>query len=321
MVGAAVEDRAVPSLGRPHRLVIGAGVATVEVSPDGRYVASGVGDGRILLHDLGTGATLGDWRWQDGVVNDVAFDPTGTRLAVATAGGATQRVLEVPSGRPLVDAAGPLLRRVVWLDGGWLLRGVYGRPAELVHGGDTRPLEPAVALADLESDGATAVGIDESHHVWRVRAGEPPRAERLLELRDASTAAPLGEEVVVGVGHHLQVHDATGTRRLLLETGALVLDVAVSADRRWIAAGHIDGSTTVWRAGDGRLLARLPAHGARVMTVAFSRDGAWLVTGGWDGEVRVWSTVEFETAAEDLRRRIESVWGRSLAEVLGRVPS
>jgi WD40 repeat protein len=65
----------------------------VAISPDGRLLATGAGDGAVRLFRLPGGEPAGVLRGHDGFVWSVRFSPDGDSLAVALFDG-TVRVLE-----------------------------------------------------------------------------------------------------------------------------------------------------------------------------------------------------------------------------------
>jgi WD40 repeat protein len=79
----------------------------------------------------------------------------------------------------------------------------------------------------------------------------------------------------------------------VLDHGAPVRPVDVTADGRLVASGGTDGSLFLWDvpAGTGR---RLRGHRGELRALAFSPDGRLLASGGADATVRLWSVPEGE---------------------------
>ncbi|HTV17676.1 MAG TPA: WD40 repeat domain-containing protein, partial [Polyangiaceae bacterium] len=74
--------------------------------------------------------------------------------------------------------------------------------------------------------------------------------------------------------------------------GAL-LQLALSADGRWIAAAFGDGAVRLWRSDAGCLEAQaVLQHRRRITALSFSPDGRWLASGGLDDGVGLWSLDE-----------------------------
>jgi WD40 repeat protein len=77
---------------------------------DGSFLASGGGDGRIVLWDTRTGRRVQDFPGHDGIVRALAFSPDGRLLAsgsgereqpgAATRGTSDVRIWNVQAGRP-----------------------------------------------------------------------------------------------------------------------------------------------------------------------------------------------------------------------------
>jgi WD40 repeat protein len=72
------------------------------------------------------------------------------------------------------------------------------------------------------------------------------------------------------------------------------------------ATGSIDGTLSLWDAGNGRLLATLEGHASLIRSLALSGDGRLLASGSTDGTLRTWD-VRSGTALRMLRsdRRYE----------------
>lgn len=81
-----------------------------------------------------------------------------------------------------------------------------------------------------------------------------------------------------------------------------VLDVAYSADGRWLGAvssrpvknshGGIEwrlGDVTVWDRATAKVHLHVPVAGRSIRCLAFSADGVWLALGGWDRTIQLWN--------------------------------
>lgn len=67
-----------------------------------------------------------------------------------------------------------------------------------------------------------------------------------------------------------------------------VTSVAISPDRRLVAAGSLDRVVRLWDATTGAFLDRFEGHQDSVYSVAFSADGKTLVSGSLDRTIKVW---------------------------------
>ncbi|MGH9151599.1 MAG: hypothetical protein ACRD03_04135 [Acidimicrobiales bacterium] len=229
------------------------GVKAVTFSADGRWVAAGDGAGAALVIDAATGRDRFVAEARTGPVTDLAFDPSGDRLAVATEEGApavwdvgekeaaghkdtVYGVAFSADGQRLATASAD------WTAAVWDLAG-----NELAvlngHEGEVN------AVRFLPGGLAVTASDDRTARLWSVA---PAREERTLS------------------GHEDSVYD-----------------VAVSRDGTRLATAGQDGTARIWDVATGAevrspLDARDPLSG-----VAFSPDGRLLATAGQQG-VRLW---------------------------------
>ena len=114
-------------------------------------------------------------------------------------------------------------------------------------------------------------------------------------------------------GDGLRLVDASGKLLLKLESAdARLMSLQFSPDGSRIAAGHLDGTVSIWSTQSGRLLSRLRAHLNRVPSVIFDRTGSLLISASWDGQVRLWGLGVLDKSPEQLRTELETSWGLSL---------
>jgi WD40 repeat protein len=77
--------------------------------------------------------------------------------------------------------------------------------------------------------------------------------------------------------------------RLLARLPSEPYAAAFSADAQRFATGHNDGAVVVWRASDGKPVARLSGHRDTIACLLFNSAGDRLASASYDGSIRVWS--------------------------------
>jgi WD40 repeat protein len=201
----------------------GAGnIASAGFSPDGRLLAVGSWDGRVVLADVATRARLRVFEAQFGSVEALALSPDGSTLATGGAGN-TVRLLDVATGEERVAAAahrGSVRDLDFARAGGALLSAGAdatlrtwdreGRPASV------RPLErPVVAVVSLSASRVAAV--EEGRvHVYDVASGWEVTGAPLPDFPTyggVAVAASPGLLAVGGTSALNIVELATGVRR------------------------------------------------------------------------------------------------------------
>jgi WD40 repeat protein len=327
-VGADVRRWDLPEAFALLRLDVGSGLTGAEASPDGAQLAATAGDGSITVAAIATGRPVArlDGR-ERGVLKRGAFSPDGGTYVASFAGLAGVAVYDARSWWP-IDHRFPTppftYRRVGVLGSGLVYAVVYGvRPLQfwrLDDGvGSLDSVTPGAAIIDASTvpGGEEAVLLDEAGGVYRLRAGAP-RLEHLLDAPGAVAvdASADGARLAVAREDAVLLFDAAGRPlRTLSGASTLLLDVAVSGDGRWIAAGGVDGTARVWAADGDAPVAVFRGHGERVSSVAFEGSEA-LITASWDGTARRWGIGALARPAAELAAEVEAEWGLTLDEAL-----
>jgi WD40 repeat protein len=261
----------------PHRSPI---TAVAAASKQG-LVATGGYDGRVVLWNQDR-QVLWSHPLPD-LVNHVAFDPTGCRLAAADADGWAY-VFRVEDGS--------LLRRC----------GPHGDDVNALDWHPTRPLLASVMDAtdrrihfwNIQTGGLEATLSGHEHGIFSIGFDQVGR--RL------ATAAEDGT---------VRIWDTEAFRQLLvLEHPGDPETVAWSADGRCVVSGCDDGILRVWDSNTGEALAKSSAATGAVRFAQFSSDGKQLLAGSYDGTIRVYQFPELEVCRE-LRAPFQ--WERSAA--------
>jgi WD40 repeat protein/DNA-binding SARP family transcriptional activator len=271
-------------------------VYRLDVSPDGRTVATYDSGNRVRLYEIGSGELLNEFQagsdeplgWISG---NIAFSPDGSTLAIMTAAPTRQPVMLLDA-----DTLEPLRAQ----PGG--VRSWRWMTEDLTYSGDGRVL--AATLSRVEGTAAATTVTSSWAVAWDV--GNPRRPIRRIHLADgldqSVALSPDGRFLYTSVPYAstpLTRHDlATGTS-VRMDVRPSVNELDISPDGA-LLAGSTDDSVVLLDARTGDVQRELPTGINPGWLVAFSDDGrmvATIVSG--DQEALVW-----DVATGGLRARL-----------------
>jgi WD40 repeat protein/transcriptional regulator with XRE-family HTH domain len=286
---------------------IGGSVWALDISPDGKHMATIGEDRTVRIWDLTTNKVVStlqvDTDFGPGG-HGVAFSPDGKQL-LTVSGEANATLWDVSTGKAVLILEGHsahVATVAISSDGKMFATGSDDGTAklwdaitgkELISLGDEETFALYVAFS---TDGKILfTGRDElPFTAWDTATGE-----KLFTSSEpggstdvtAIASSPDGMRMATGdFDTTVKIWDAT-TGNLLLKLfghSSYVAGLSFSPDGKTLATASEDGMVKFWDAETGKVLLNLSGHSSGVLSVAFSPDGERLYTASRDGTVKVW---------------------------------
>ncbi len=247
----------------------------VDISPNGRLLASASADNTVQLWDIADrthpvlASTLrGHRSW----VLDAAFSPDGRTLATVSYD--RSAILW-----DISDPRAPVQLSVILGHDGWVLDAAFSPDGRTLA---TAGYDNTARLWDVSDPRAPhALSVLDRHTSWVNEVAFSPNG-RLLATASADRTARIWD-----------ISDPRRPRSLAAITAHTdyVWAVAFSPDGRRLATGSYDGTARLWDISDPsrpQAAASFPADEKWVFDLAFSPDGRTLATAGWDTTVHLW---------------------------------
>ena len=252
-----------------RRTRFGDGVWELDVSPDGRLIASADEDKKVRLYELQTGLLVRELTGHSEGAFSVAFSPDG---ALVASGGRDWRI------RLWNAATGALVRTLTG------------------H-------QEAVYNVEFSPDGrllASSGATDGTVRFWDALNGSH------LSTFDTGKSfvtdldfSPNGKTLAIGAGRSVLLYDVeAGVQvRELTEHGGQVNAAAFSPDGAHLATGGGQGDfrVRIWDTNTFTVTRELEGHRSQILTLAWSPDGSRIASGSSDGTIRMWNS---ETSQE-----------------------
>jgi WD40 repeat protein len=277
----------------------------VSFSPDGSRLAT-VGSSGVAVWNPQTGKRLLSLR-DTRSLEDVTFDPTGSRLVAGAADGSAV-VWDARTGRRSFALSGPVggvgAERLAFSPDGtmlaadneigyiWIWAVRDRRVLRTVHtqsspcGVAWSPDGIHLAAGDCGTHTTSSAGVG------NVRTGKldfttPPQYGAITAVAFSPDGRYLGTPTTAGLA---QVWDLRSHRLVATfkdHTGEV--DGLAFGRNGQVATISSDGMARVWEAATGRQLLVLRGHDGPVSDLAFTADGRELATASVDGTVRIWN--------------------------------
>lgn len=272
----------------------------VSLSADARFAAGGHANHALL------------WNTDDGTA--LRELPAGTFAASLTADGKqvlcatvrdTVQLCSVESGdliRTLELPGDAVLSAVsAMADGGQVLLGYQDGRLQLWDTRTGRRLralsghDKMIRFTQIAPDGGTAVSAaDDAVRVWDLRDSKcvltiPVRGRRSVPDSVCMSFATGNFVVTDAYRKSMRLWNTYGETVCAFEgQPEMVITAEFTPDGRFIFAGDMDGSITVWDSETGRNIRTLAGHHNPVRDIRFTPDGCYALSGSIDGNTRLW---------------------------------
>ena len=290
-------------------------IYSLALTPDGRQIVTGSGDGHIQVRDVNSGMPVlsistgkmtgvyfqiyalavspdGQLMATNGLRGDIMIWHLQTGELIHTLKGhnrVVQALVISPDSQHLVSAGSDNSIRIWQLHSGRLLHTLNGHPADKYSAIQALAIDPA---------GQTLLSGDSHGNVltWDMPSGEQKSAIQAHQDGVRALAFdPVGQYfVTASKDHTLKVFDfLTGqlARKLIHGTFSMTA-VAWHPTERYLVAGGSDNVIRIWNLNAGRLHKTLSGHRGRIGSLAVDPTGHYIISGGWDQTIRIW---EFAT--------------------------
>lgn len=277
-------------------------VATVAFSPDGKWLASGGGDGALALVEVATGTTVWSLQLEQGGLSRVAFLPSGGQLVASSVTGfltlinretGTRNAEQPLDHTRLTDFAlqpdGQRVALAMQTEGVQVWD--FTKRARLAEFREplTRVVSVAIdakgrLLASSGRDGSVVVrDLADGQVRWQIKAHDGPALKVAFNLQTDQLLS-------AGADGWLRVWSAAdGTpMRSFRASERPLRDAIFSPDGQTIVTTGADACIKFWKADSSAPVLVLRGHTAAVACLAVSADGRFLASGGRDRTVRLW---------------------------------
>ena len=281
---------------------------SVALGPQMKWLASGSGDGQLIIWDLSNGQRLRTIRRRSGI-SCLAASPDGGKLAVALDSRNGVEIWEPQTGKLLGNLSIPQ-----WIDGiafspdgrHILTVGEKGHAALWDAESRQQVTKFTGHLSDVtrgafSPDGKLVATADQNGlvHLWDPLTGRVVTSIRAHATKvTALTFSPDSQQIATANANREHSDLPVQIRLWDVATGEMAMEMkghdvsvwclAFTPDGRRLMSGSEDKTIKVWDTRRGQLVLTLKGHTDDVRCLVFSRDGNVLISSNDDNLIRFW---------------------------------
>lgn len=250
------------------------GFASVEFSPDGKYLLAVGNDATIYLWDVYSNKQISEWS------NDEIY----LRFLYATFSPNMDNIISVGYCVPLDEN----------------MPGVSGlRTWSMEEKLSTDLIESFVDYEYISyspNGDIFACVTNGQVEVWDSYLKK--RLFVLTEQKDEMTSykgmtkfSPNGQYLAFSVVDRIRIWDLKSRKLLqtILNQSSIINCIAYTPDSKYIISGGMDKIVSFWDLEDGQCVRKLKGHTGNINTIAVSKDGNFVISAGDDYRIRLWS--------------------------------
>jgi WD40 repeat protein len=250
------------------------------LSPDGKKVVSGSGDGAVRLWNIDTGNVIAKWMGHTGTVHSVCWNKDAGRVVSRSDTDGTARVWDVESGKTVLE----IKTSPSWY---WIGAVIYSPDASMI-----------AIINDNESK-------KEFIKIWNAKTGK-----LITNLKGHTNEVTClawtadGRKLISGsLDSSIRTWDTITWQQIAVFTHRnLVHGIAISPNGRILASASVDNTARLWNLENGQPIGSALQHADYVNCVLFSTDGKLLATGCSDNNAYIWdiSVIVKEAGLDEL---------------------
>ncbi|KAG2338249.1 WD40 repeat-like protein [Suillus weaverae] len=236
-----------------------AGVYNMALSPNGKTVVSGNGDGKVRLWDVETGKVVAKWTGHTESVSSVCWSAGGKRVLSGSEDG-TARVWDVKTGETILE-----------------IKTGHEHMFAVIYSPDNTQM-------------ATAGYNENAVKIWDAKTGGLIATLKHDSIVESLAWTSDREKLISGSYGPIRIFDTTTWQQIVILEGheGFVNTITLSQNNRLLASVSRDETVRLWDL-DTNLPVGLPLHYKyKLQSAAFSVDGKVLATGCRDKNVYVW---------------------------------